>query len=196
MDKTQTAALILEKALPHVPFDGWTQAVLERACKDAELDGSAWFRVFPLGAVDALDAFAVATDQAMLDKLHTMSLEQIKIRERIAIAVRVRLTQLFPHREAVRRAVGFYLLPVHTHHGLRVLYRTVDDIWHAVGDNSTDFNFYSKRLILSAVYTSTLQIWLNDNSKDQQATWEFLNRRIENVMQFERAKQRVRNLFS
>jgi ubiquinone biosynthesis protein COQ9 len=117
----------------------------------------------------------------------------MKIRARITHALRLRLELQTKHREAVRKLVSFYALPHHAHHSLRACYATVDNIWHAIGDTSTDFNFYTKRLTLAAVYSSTLLIWLSDESLGQQATWDFLDRRIENVMQIEKAKSQVKN---
>lgn len=196
MDKIKQAQTVLHALLSHVPFDGWSQRALERSCAEAGLDSSASYRLFPKGALDALDLFARRSDDAMLAALSTCSLEKMKIRERITFAVRTRLEHLLPHREAVRRAVGFYLLPHHAPHGLKALYRSVDAMWYAAGDTSTDFNFYTKRMTLAAVYTSTLQFWLNDNSPNREETWAFLDRRIENVMQFERSKHKLRSWFS
>lgn len=196
MDKIKDAQRALQAMLPHVAFDGWSQRTIERGCAEVGLEASAAYRLFPMGALDALDLFARTSDEAMLTALSSHALETMKIRERITLAVRTRLEHLLPHREAVRRAVSFYLLPLHAPHGIKALYRTVDAMWHAAGDTSTDFNFYTKRMTLAAVYTSTLQFWLNDSSPNQQETWEFLDRRIENVMQFERSKHKLRSWFS
>jgi len=95
---------------------------------------------------------------------------------------------LKPHKEATRRAAAFLTLPPHAAMGAKLLYRTVDAIWRAIGDTSTDFNFYTKRAILAAVYSSTLMRWFTDDSDGETATQEFLDNRIENVMQFEKLK--------
>ena len=107
----------------------------------------------------------------------------MKVRERIATAVRLRLEQVAPHREAVQRGLAFFALPQNAAIGLKCLYRTVDAIWYAAGDRATDYNFYSKRLLLAGVYSSTLLVWLNDTSEDQAETWAFLERRIAEVLQ-------------
>ena len=114
----------------------------------------------------------------------------MKIRERITTAVKTRLASLRPHKEAARRAAAFLTLPLHAALGAKLLYRTVDAMWRAAGDTSTDFNFYTKRAILAGVYSSTLMRWFNDASEDEAATDEFLAARIENVMQFEKFKAR------
>ena len=69
-----------------------------------------------------------------------------------------------------------------------LLYRTVDAIWYAAGDTSADFNFYTKRATLAGVFSSTLFYWLNDRSEGNEATWAFLDRRIDDVMRFEKFK--------
>lgn len=195
MDKELAANAILDNALPNVTFDGWSETLLMRAARQAGFGAGAVFRVFPAGVSDALDCFAHRADEAMVATMAEQQVDKMKIRERIAASIKARLDYLLPHREAVRRALSFYLLPHHAHEGLRVLYRTVDAMWHAAGDHSTDFNFYTKRLTLAGVYMATLRFWLDDESDNQQETWAFLDRRIENVMQIERGKQKLRSLF-
>src|SRR4029077_14179482 len=96
-------------------------------------------------------------------------------------------------REAARRALALLALPLNAGLGLKLLYRTVDAMWYAAGDTSADFNFYTKRAILAGVYSSTLLYWLNDRAEGSEATWSFLDRRIDDVMKFEKFKDRVRN---
>ena len=116
----------------------------------------------------------------------------MRIRDRIATAVRTRLDLLAPHKEAVRRAVAFEALPGNAPRALKAVYHTVDAMWHAAGDTATDWNFYTKRALLAGVYTSTVLIWLGDQSEDCAETWAFLDRRIEDVMRIEKAKAKVR----
>lgn len=188
---------ILEAALPAIVFDGWTMSTLEHAAQKAGLSPIDAKRAFPGGAAEALEFFHAEADAAMLEMLNRdYKLSEMKIRERIATAVMVRLRHLLPHREAVRRATGFYLLPSNRAAGAKALYHTVDTIWHAAGDTSTDYNFYTKRLLLAGVLTSTTRIWLEDKSKNLADTQAFLHRRIENVMQIEKAKGKLRARFS
>ncbi len=189
MDKQKAAHDIIAQLLPRVPFDGWNQAALNAAAVAAGYKKTDAVRVFPGGAIDAVDFFSRQCDAAMLEALATYHLATMKIRQRIAAAVRLRLELQMPHREALRKAAALYALPLYAHRGLAGLYRTVDDIWHACGDTSTDFNFYTKRLLLAAVYSSTLLYWLDDKSPACEASWSFLDRRIADVMQIEKAKQ-------
>ncbi len=191
------AERILEAALPMIAFDGWTVGALENAAKRLGLSPFEVKRAFPNGVVDAVSLFSRLADEAMCDELaKKYDLKSMKIRERIATAVMVRLRQKAPYREAVRRAVGFYALPWNTGAGLAALYATCDAIWRAAGDTSTDYNFYTKRAMLAGVYTTTLRVWLEDNSENLVETEAFLRRRIENVMQIEKAKARARESFS
>ena len=112
----------------------------------------------------------------------------MKIRSRIATAVMTRIEAVRPHKEAARRAAAFLTLPPHAALGAKLVYRTVDAMWRAAGDTSTDFNFYTKRGILAGVYSATMMRWFTDSSADESATTQFLAHRIENVMQFEKFK--------
>jgi len=129
-----------------------------------------------------IEAFSTWADGRMLDALEKQSLAAMKVREKIAAGVRLRLELLEPHREAVRRGLAFFALPQNGPLALKCLYRTVDAIWYAAGDRATDYNFYTKRLLLAGVYTSTLLVWLNDGSEGRVETWAFLDRRIAEVL--------------
>jgi ubiquinone biosynthesis protein COQ9 len=117
----------------------------------------------------------------------------LKIRDRIRQAVRIRLERHGAGREASRRALALLSLPFNAPLALKLLYRTVDALWYAAGDSSTDFNFYTKRATLAGVWSSTLLYWLNDRSPGSEATWGFLDRRIDDVMKVERLKSQVRS---
>lgn len=196
MDKIKAASEIITHALPLVPFEGWTQQTLSKAALVAGYRKTDAVRVFSGGAIDAVDAYSRMADAQMLEALSHYHLESMKVRERITTAVRLRLEMQTPHREAVRKAIAMHALPFYAHRGLRALYETVDNIWFGIGDKSTDSNFYSKRLTLAAVYSSTLLAWLDDHSAGYEATWEFLNRRIEDVMKIEKTKHKLKSWLS
>lgn len=187
---------IIDHALKHAAFDGWSEELLADSAEQAGYDRSMHFRAFPLGVQDALRFLSVRTDQSMLKGLEHYNLPIMKIRERITTAIMQRLTHITPHREAMKRALAWYALPLNMHEGLRTLYTTVDTIWWGIGDHSTDFNFYTKRLTLAAVYSSTVLVWLTDETEDLSITRAFLMRRIDNVMQFEKFKTRARGVMA
>ena len=176
-------------------FDGWNQATLHKAAIDAGYKKTDVIRVLPHGAESAVDAFLKLSDDAMVEALSHYHLDTMKIRERITLAVKLRIEVHTQHREAMRRTIAFLTLPHYAWLSMRALYRTVDSIWYAIGDNSTDFNFYTKRMTLAGVYTSTLLCWLDDKSPGHEQTWHFLDRRIADVMTIEKLKQKVRGLF-
>jgi ubiquinone biosynthesis protein COQ9 len=195
MDKQQAAADIINEALPSIPFEGWNQQTLKNAAVKAGYKKTDVIRVFQGGAVEAAEMFMRSYDRAMEDALQGYYLDKMKIRERISTAVRVKLDLMEPNREAVRKAIALLSLPFYMNRSLRLLYETVDSVWYAVGDNSTDFNFYTKRLTLAAVYSSTLLFWLDDKSPGCSNTWAFLDRRIADIMTIEKVKQSFRKKF-
>ena len=183
---------ILDAALMHVPFDGWSDAAFRAAASDAGVAPAEARTVFPRGGVDMALAFHRRADREMADRLAAEDLSAMRFRDRVGHAVRLRLEIVEAHKEAVRRGVTLFALPMHAADGARALWGTADAIWAALGDTSQDLNWYTKRATLSGVYSSTVLYWLGDQSAGHMATWAFLDRRIDNVMQFETVKKRVR----
>jgi len=188
-DKVRGA--ILDAALPHVPFDGWTRETLRRAAKEARVEQGLAELAFPDGSMSLVDFFATEMDRKMLAALDAADTTSMRIRDRIIAGVRLRLEALEPYREAERRAVGFLALPPHAALGVRILARTVDAMWRAAGDRSTDFNYYTKRALLAGVYTATLAYWLQDESDGYAETWAFLGRRVDDVMKIQKVRGRL-----
>jgi len=187
---------VIEAALPHAAFDGFTDRVLEDAGKAAGLPAGETLRLFPDGPLSLVEAYSDAVDHEMTQALAAMDLPAMKIRQRITQAVQTRLAILKRHKESARRAAAILSLPMHAALAAKLLYRSVDAMWRAAGDTATDFNFYTKRGILAGVYGATLVRWFADTSTDEQATNEFLAARIENVMQFERFKAQAKDALS
>lgn len=171
---------IIKRALTHVPFDGWSQDVLERAAREEGLDSSFGWRLFPQGTLEAVAFWSHLLDQKMLEALPDP--EGLRVREKITLAVKTRLTLLIPYREAARKTATFLSLPHHMGKASHLLYKTVNEMWYYAGDTSTDYNFYTKRALLGWVYSSTFLYWLRDHSEGFENTWRFLDRRIEEVL--------------
>jgi len=182
--------LLLDAALPHVPFDGWTEATFKAAVSDSSIEPTVARAVCPRGAVDLAVAYHQQGDTQMLAALKSADLNEMRFRDRITHAVRLRL-EAVEDKEAVRRATTLFALPHHAPEGAKLIWATVDQIWNALGDTSDDFNWYSKRMTLSGVYSATVLFWLGDTSEGHAATWAFLDRRIDNVMQIEKVKAQV-----
>jgi len=166
---------LLMASLPHIVFDGWGKGSLNAGSISLGKETGYPYSLFSDPVKEMVAHFSNWADREMLKKLDAIDLQSLKIRQRIATSVRYRLEILADHEEAVARSL-FYLSP-------RSLYETVDLIWRTAGDTSVDFNFYTKRMLLSAVLTSTTICWLADKSDGHNETWTFLDRRIENVLQ-------------
>jgi ubiquinone biosynthesis protein COQ9 len=190
MDAAKDA--VLDAALHHVPFDGWSAATLAAATADSGVAPGLVTALFPRGAVDLALAYHYRGDGLMRERFAAENLTGLRYSEKVARAVRLRL-EAASDKEAVRRGTTLFALPQHAADGAKAIWGTADAIWKALGDTSTDFNWYTKRATLSAVYASTVLFWLGDDSTDHQATWEFLDRRIENVMQIEKFKSSLRD---
>lgn len=178
--------------LPHVPFDGWTRQALRKAAADLGIDWDVAAIVFPAGAPDMVAAYVRAADRRMLDTCDTAEFRTLKVRDKVKGAIRTRLEEAAPHREAVRRAAAVLALPGNLPLALRLTWGTADAIWRAAGDTATDFNHYTKRTLASAVYSATLFHWLGDESEGFADTWAFLDRRIDDVMRLGRLTGRLR----
>ena len=185
-EKIRLRDRILEAALPHVAFDGWTRRALVAGARDAELDAADALRAFPQGGRQAVEHFSDIGDRRMAETLATADLAQLPARTRIAQAVRARLEAVGPHREAARRALGLLALPFNAPLAAELTARTVDAMWRAVGDRSADFSYYTKRATLAAIYAATVLCWLADDSEGSTATWAFLERRLDDVQSLRR----------
>jgi ubiquinone biosynthesis protein COQ9 len=185
---------LLLAMLPNVPFDGWTRSGMRAAAARAKIDLTELPLLFPGGARDVAAWFSHWADRQTLAALKRRHIGTMKIRERIAAGVLARLEILLPHREAVRRSLSLFATPLNLPRGAKLLYNTVDTIWHAAGDRSTDFNFYTKRGLLAGAYAATTLYWLDDRSDGTEATKAFLDRRLAEVLAIPKLQERVGQL--
>lgn len=181
-------AQLVSAALPHVPFDGWSAATLTAAAAEADIDMMTARSLFPRGGVDLALAFHYAGDRDLAEELAQGGLAHLRYSERVAHAIRRRLEMASPHKEAVRRSTSLFALPIYSAEGARAIWHTADTIWTGLGDSSTDVNWYTKRLTLSGVISATLLYWLGDSSDGAGRSWDFLDRRIADVMRIEEVK--------
>jgi ubiquinone biosynthesis protein COQ9 len=183
-----TKDTLIRALLGHVPFDGWGSKALAAAAADCGLSAAEAAVHIPNSAAGQVVAWLDLADRDLAAALEARALPALKIRERISLAVRTRLEQAEPQREAVRRAATVLSMPHNAPLAFKTLWRTADTMWRAAGDTATDFNHYSKRTILGSVYSATLLYWLQDESEERADTWAFLDRRIAGIMRFEKAK--------
>lgn len=184
---------LADEFMAEAAFDGWTRAALAASGRALDLPAGEADRLFPGGPLQVLTYLSERADRRMVEDMEKEGIPVLKIRDRITRAVRIRLERHAGPREAARRALSMLSLPFNAGLALKLLYRTVDAMWYAAGDTSTDFNFYTKRATLAGVYSSTLLYWLNDRSPGSEATWAFLDRRIDDVMKFEKLKGQIRS---
>lgn len=184
-------AALVEAMLPDVPFDGWSHPALRAAARRVGIAPGEALALFPGGAADLVACFSRWADRRMFERLDSLPLDGLRIPQRIALAIGLRLEILEPWREAVRRALVVLALPQHAPLALTLLYETVDGIWYAAGDHATDFSFYTKRATLAAIYAATVLYWLEDRSPGAVDTRAFLERRLADVARFGRARRRL-----
>lgn len=179
---------ILAAMLPIAAFDGWTAKSLRDAVAKTDLPKGAGELYFPEGPLEVIAFWAEEMNRAVEADLGELDLSSMKIRDKVTAGILARLYAIGPHEEAARRALARLALPDAMGQGPKQLWNSADTIWRAIGDTSTDANYYSKRTILSGVISTTLAVWLSDSDPEKAKARAFLDARIANVMQFEKAK--------
>lgn len=172
----------------HAAFDGWSAAAVRAAADELGIDGDVALLAMPAKPMYLIDAWAGSIDTEMALRLPPENLDVLKIRARITALVATRLDIMAPDREALRRALTIMAMPSNVLAAAKIGWRSADRMWRLAGDTATDFNHYTKRVTLSAVYASTLSVFINDDTEGYADTRAFLDRRIDNVMQFEKIK--------
>jgi len=190
-DRDHLRERIVEAALPHIAFDGWTVSALRSGAADAGLDESEAAILFPRGPIEAIEAHLALADRRMIEAVSALDPPPAGAAAIVRAAIQARLEQNAPHREAVQRALGRLALPHNAPLAARSLYRTVDTIWALAGDRATDFSYYTKRATLAALYAAVLQFWLNDRSEGHEDTLAFLDRRLADIARIGKLRSRL-----
>ncbi len=192
LDVDRAKAELLEAILPHVPFDGWAKPAFDMAVSDSGMDAGVAKLICPRGALDLAVEYHRQGDRAMVKALEEADLGAMKFREKVAFALRARLEAVDP--ELVRRGAALFALPQNAATGTKLVWDTCDLIWTTLGDTSEDYNWYTKRMTLTGVYSASVLFWMGDESEDHAETWAFIDHRIGDVMQFEKVKGSVMKL--
>ena len=174
-------------------FDGWADSARDAAAAAQGIDANLAILAFDDGAMDMIDAWIGHIDAQMIAAFPPERIARMKIRERITELLWFRLMAVTFQKEALRRAIAVMASPVNAARTARISWRSADLMWRIAGDTATDYNHYTKRTILTGVYGSTLVVFMDDQSDDHAETRAFLERRIENVMQFEKTKAKLLN---
>ena len=175
---------ILLRALEDVAFDGWSSEVVENAATQEGFEPDVVRAVFPGGLGDVLAHFSDYADRLMLQKLESIDPKELRVRDRIDLAIISRLEALDAFREPVRLSLPYWARPFSQMRGGKLVWRSADVIWNWAGDTSTDYNHYTKRALLSGILISSLPVWLDDQDPSMQKTRNFVAKRIETVLQF------------
>jgi ubiquinone biosynthesis protein COQ9 len=173
-------------------FDGWSVAAVSAAAAEIGVDADIAQLAYKGGAMTMIDGWIDGIDLELAHRLPPEKLNAMKIRERITTLLATRLEIMAPDRESLRRAMGVMASPQNLVRAAKIGWRTADRNWRLAGDTATDFNHYTKRMTLSAVYGSLLTVFVNDDSEDFADSRAFLDRRIDNVMQFEKVKAQAK----
>jgi len=173
---------LLEAALPDVAFDGWTDELLSRAAARLNLSPDALAEILPGGVEELARHLSAWADEKTLAKMPAAKMEKLRMRDRITLGVTARLEVLAPYKAATGSALAYLAKPPRGRHLPKMVWSTADAIWRRAGDTATDYNHYTKRLLLSGVLTSTILFWLNDDSEGYARTLKFLDQRIDNVL--------------
>ncbi len=175
---------IAEKLMASAMFDGLDWAAVEAATEQEGHEAMMAKAVFPSGLSGVLEHFTILVDRRMLAQLETMDTSEMRVRDKITTAVQARLEILAPYKDAVKLAALYWSVPPRNLAASKFVWRTADVIWTWAGDTSKDYNYYTKRGLLSAVLTSTMMAWVGEDGDELDNSFAFLDRRIENVMQF------------
>jgi ubiquinone biosynthesis protein COQ9 len=182
MTRDEKQQRILHHALALAEFEGWSDATLTKAAVAAGLPPLSAKQLFSGGVMEILRLYSDTLNKQLFDLAPSLQAEHTGMTARITALVKARIMLADEHKEAVRRAAAIYALPWNALKTQRAVWEIADLIWHLAGDTATDHNYYTKRLLLSKVYSSTMLVWLQDESEDYADTWAFLDRRIQDVL--------------
>jgi len=195
MDEPASLADLRLKLAPAIAgaaaFDGWSEAAVRDAAVTEGVDPDAALFAFSGGAMDMIEAWVRSIDAAMQAELPAGKIAALKIRERIRTLVQFRLDAIAHQKEALRRALSIMAMPQNAGRALAIGWHSADAMWRLAGDTATDYNHYTKRMTLGSIYAATLAVYVNDTSEGHGDTRAFLDRRIEGIMKFEKAKARL-----
>ena len=196
-DNNQIRIDLIKAMLTHVPFDGWTWEAMEQGAIDIGYEkkktSSERIKIFKdlfkNGSIDFIDIFSEIIDLEVKENYNLIEAKPERVPEKIKKIIMIRLNLCQKYKEAVRSSISLSAIPVNSKISLNILYRTCNSIWRMAGDKSTDFSFYTRRMSLAAVYTSTLLFWLNDESNDNVETEFFLDRRLNDISKISSLKK-------
>ena len=201
-DNNQVRIELIKAMLTHVPFDGWTWEAMEQGAMDIGFEKKKtpslrieiFKNLFKNGSIDFIDAFSEIIDSEVKKNYYLIEHKPERVPEKIKKIIMIRLNLCLKYKEAVRSSISLTAIPTNAKKSLYILYRTCNSMWRIAGDKSTDFSFYTRRISLAAVYSSTLLFWLNDKSNDNIETEFFLDRRLKDISNISNLKKPFSNV--
>ena len=196
-DYNEIRSDLVRAMLTHVPFDGWTWEAMEQGAIDIGFENKKnsscrvkiFKDLFKNGSIDFIDIFSEIVDLEVKENYNLIEFKPERVPEKIKKIIMIRLKLCQKYKEAVRSSISLTAIPANAKISFNMLYRTCNSMWKIAGDKSTDFSFYTRRISLAAIYTSTLLFWLNDNSNQNVETEFFLDRRLEGISKISRLKK-------
>jgi ubiquinone biosynthesis protein COQ9 len=180
-----TEQALLDEALRLAPVHGWTRRTATLAGKAVDMSQGETELLIPHGPADLAALLSRRHDARALATLAEVNASNLKIRERIRRAVEARLDASAADEPATRRWMGFLALPQNLALGGSLAWESADALWRWAGDTATDENHYTKRTLLAGILTGAMAVRMASGRKE---ALEFVDRRIENVMSFEKWK--------
>ena len=186
--------IILNRALIDIKNFGFNKKMLHIAAKNCSISDGELGRLFPEGIFELKQYFFSTIDKKMLKKIENQDYKNMRIRDKIYNGVIIRLDLFKKNKTSIKHI--FVSESSNPLKSLKHLWKTSDLIWKSAGDASTDYNHYTKRILLSWVYITTLICWFNDKSKNIHDTKLFLNRRIDEVLEFGKQSGKIKSKIS
>ncbi|XP_046396980.1 ubiquinone biosynthesis protein COQ9, mitochondrial [Ischnura elegans] len=191
VDTKDVKKKIMEASLPYVNIHGWTKVAISAGAESIGYPGVA-HGLFPGGGVELVNFFYTSCNHDLAERLkqeveeaRTDPLMKRKPPKFARDAVETRLRMIIPYIKHWPQAIAIMTMPQNVPVSLANLLTLVDDICYYAGDNSVDFSWYTKRIALAGVYKVTELSLIQDTSEDYEATWRFLDRRMEDVTQLQ-----------
>jgi len=183
-DRNQIDAFLVQLAR-NAAFDGWSEKSVSEACHMAGIEPLLITELFPAGIPDMILGFSDWADRQMTIQIKDdTAFATKKIREKISQLIMVRFTILAPYKASLSAASKKMSHPRHARRVQRAVWRTADQMWYLAGDQSTDFNFYTKRTLLCSILVASGVFWLRDTSPTAKKTQDFVNQRIAHILRW------------
>ncbi|XP_050760199.1 LOW QUALITY PROTEIN: ubiquinone biosynthesis protein COQ9, mitochondrial [Gymnogyps californianus] len=190
---------ILTAALEFVPEHGWTAEAIAEGAKTLGLSVAAAGMFHSDGS--ELVLHFVSQCNTKLSELLEQEQKLVQLGEAekkptdqfLRDAVEARLRMLIPYIEKWPQALSILLLPHNIPASLNLLTSMIDDIWQYAGDQSTDFNWYTRRAVLTGIYNTTELVMMQDSSPDFEDTWRFLENRVADAMNMNNTAHQVQS---